>query len=469
MFSLDRKGLRMSYLNIGCPMNYLPKKAKNSRGQTLLSLLLALAVFAILAHAIFTLTTASFSLVGFSKARITARHLAQEKIELIRNMTYDDVGTLGGIPAGSLVRTENVVRNGLNLAVRIGIIYVDDVFDGVSPDDTLPTDYKRVRVEVSWEGLAKSGKNPVILVTDISPQGVETTAGGGTLSILVFDANAIPIPQASVHVLASSLNPVVDLTLETNDNGRIVLPGTPTCITCYQITASKEGFSSERTYSTAEVTNPNKPHVSIIESESTEVSFAIDILSNIDIASVNDRENNFVALGNISFNLRGQKTIGTDVNDLPVYKYEEQLETDDTGILELNDLEWDNYEVTLSVTSSYDIAGINPLIPLSVLPNSNYDLSFALAAHTDHSLLLTITNLEEIPIASASAILSDGVDFEEQKLTGRKDNPDFGQVFYSALSELTYDLVATASGYFDFTGNVIVSRYTQDLINLNPE
>lgn len=112
---------------------------------------------------------------------------------------------------------------------------------------------------------------------------------------------------------------------------------------------------------------------------------------------------------------------------------------------------------------------IFPLIPLSVLPNSNYDLSFALAAHTDHSLLLTITNLEEIPIASASAILSDGVDFEEQKLTGRKDNPDFGQVFYSALSELTYDLVATASGYFDFTGNVIVSRYTQDLINLNPE
>lgn len=449
-------------------MNYLPKKAKNSRGQTLLSLLLALAVFAILAHAIFTLTTASFSLVGFSKARITARHLAQEKIELIRNMTYDDVGTLGGTPTGPLTQTENVARNGLNLVVKTSIIYIDDVFDGESPDDLLPTDYKRVRVEVSWEGLAKSGNNPVILVTDISPQGVETTAGGGTLSILVFDANAIPIPQASVHVLASSLDPIVDLTLETNDNGRIVLPGTPICIACYQVSASKEGFSTERTYSTIEVANPNKPHVSIIEGESTEVSFSIDVLSNIDFISVTDQESNFSPLGNISFNLRGQKTIGTDVNDLPVYKFDEQLVTSDEGRLEVENLEWDNYELSLPTPSSYDIAGTNPLIPLSVLPNTSYDLSFALATHTDHSLLLTVTDPSDTPIASSSATLSDGIGFEEQKFTGQENDPDFGQAFYSALSELTYDLVATASGFIDFTDNVIVSGYTKDQIILNP-
>lgn len=139
-------------------MQQLPKKKKLRSGQTLIGILISVAIFAILSHAIFTLISFSYSLVNFTRARITARHLAQEKIELIRNLAYDDVGTDGGIPPGPLQQVEFVDRNGLNYQVSTSVVYIDDAFDNLAPTDLLPTDYKRARVDVSWEGIAASNK-----------------------------------------------------------------------------------------------------------------------------------------------------------------------------------------------------------------------------------------------------------------------------------------------------------------------
>src|SRR3972149_3728932 len=101
--------------------NSAPKRT--GFGQSLVGILIALAVFSILGHAIFTLTSSSFTLVALSRARTTARHLAQEKIEFIRNLPYDNVGTAGGIPSGPLPQTENLTRNGLNFLVTTSVIY----------------------------------------------------------------------------------------------------------------------------------------------------------------------------------------------------------------------------------------------------------------------------------------------------------------------------------------------------------
>ena len=84
---------------------------ESEKGQTLIGLIVAIALFAILAQALFTLVTSSYRLISFSSARITARHLAQEKIELIRNLPYEDVGTTGGIPDGPILQEENIFRN----------------------------------------------------------------------------------------------------------------------------------------------------------------------------------------------------------------------------------------------------------------------------------------------------------------------------------------------------------------------
>ncbi len=443
------------------------------RGQSLIGILVALAVFSILAQAIFTVVGASFNFVSFNRARITAKHLAQEKLELLRNLPFDNVGTLGGVPWGPILREETITRNKLNYTVKTEIIYIDDPFDGTEggiPDDTLATDYKRVRVEVSWEGVATSRKNPVVLLSDIAPKGVETTAGGGTLSILVFNSNGDPIPQATVTIIANSLAPPINITTSTSDNGRVIRPGMPICNSCYEITVTKPGYSVERTYSTSEVANPNKPHQTILDGALTEISFAIDQISTLVISTVDSRENSFASLGNVNFQLRGQKTIGVDTSGQSVYKYDEALSTDSSGTLNLTDFEWDNYVVILEPSSPYDISGANPYLPIAVLPNTNPSLVVSLSPHTTNSLLTTFVDTSNTPVASVSAILSDaGSGYSETKYSGGSSDPDFGQTFFPGLQAQSYLMSATASGFLDFSNNIDVLNQTQEQIILTPQ
>ncbi len=449
-------------------MQQLPKNKPRS-GQTLVGLLVAIALFAILSHALFTLVSSSYFLVSFNRARIAAKHLAQDKTELIRNLAYADVGTVGGIPAGPLEQVENISMNGLNYIIKTSIVYIDDPFDDIAPDDLLPTDYKRAKIEVSWEGIAASSKNPVTILTDIAPHGIETTEGGGTLSILIFDANAQAVAQADVSIIATETTPQVDLDLQTGDNGRIILPGSPTCTACYQIIATKDGYSTSRTYSTVEIANPDKPHPTVLEGYLTEVSFAIDKVGNLKVNTYASKENNFEPLGNITFNLKGDKTIGTDSSDELVYKFENEYETDADGEIEMENLEWDNYQITVSADDGWDISGFNPLLPLTILPDTNIESTFSLNTHSTHNLLTSFTNVSSAPVASVSARLYDSFGFEATISSGLAENPDFGQSFFSNLSSQIYHLQATVSGYLNFNGNVSVGGSTGETIILTAE
>jgi hypothetical protein len=444
----------------------MERTALRHSGQTLLSTIIGIAIFLILANALFTLIRGTFQVTSFNRARITARHLAQEKIEFIRNLTYDDVGTVGGIPAGPLLQEETISRNGLSYTVKTDIIYVDDTFDQTVPSDLLPTDYKRVRVEVSWDGLAASRKNPVVFVTDIAPRGVETTANGGTLSIFVIDANGQPVPQADVQITAST-TPQVNLSLQTGDNGRIILPGAPTCTACYQLTATKSGYSSERTYGTNEIANPAKPHLTILTNQLTEITFSIDQLSNLSILTTSNRATSFAPLGNVSFQMRGSKTLGTSTDGTPVYKYNQTLTTDSSGSLVLSNIEWDTYQLLMNTGSSLDFSGTNPKLPIILNPGSSSTISLATDTHTTNSLLVTFVNATQQQIASVSGTLTGAT--PETILSGESTNPDFGQVFFPNLSATSYQLTATASGYIDYSSSISVSGRTQETVVLTPQ
>ncbi len=116
---------------------------------------------------------------------------------------------------------------------------------------------------------------------------METNTGGGTLSILVFDANGLPVNGASVRIENSGLVPAVDFTDETSVSGRLNLPGAPESIEGYKITVAKTGYSSDYTTDrTVANPNPTKPHATVLEGQKTEVSFAIDLLSNLTIKAV---------------------------------------------------------------------------------------------------------------------------------------------------------------------------------------
>ncbi|MBU0570280.1 hypothetical protein KKB40_05930, partial [Patescibacteria group bacterium] len=108
-------------------------------------------------------------------------------------------------------------------------------------------------------------------------------------------------------------------------------------------------------------------------------------------------------------------------------------------------------------------------LPLIILPDTTYNFIFALSPHSNHSLFVGFTDTSQSPIASVSAILSDSPSYEETKFSGESGNPDYGQAFFSDLSENTYSLEATASGFMDFSDDVPVLGTTQEIFVLTSE
>lgn len=445
---------------------FLPTFSKRKRGFAYIDLIIAVGILTILTATLFTLVITTYQTINFTRTRTSAKHLAREKIELIRNLPFSDIGTVNGIPNGNLPQTETIVRNGQSYLVRTSVVYVDDPFDGSAPNDLLPTDYKRARVDVSWGDLSASRSNPVTIITDIVPKGVESLVGGGTLSILVFNANGLPVQQADVTIVSSSINPPVNLNLKTSTDGRLILPGTPSCITCYQITVTKTGYSTDRTYGSSDVANPNKPHATVLDGQLTEISFTIDQTSALTVSSVSNRILNFSSIPNITFAIRGEKTLGTDVNDEPVYKFSQNITTDGSGNFTLSNLEWDNYHINLPSGAVVDISGTNPLTPLTLLPSQSSQIKVSLTPHSNNSLLVAFTDSSKNPIASVSAKLSGGVN-DLILLSGKSQDPDFGQVFFSNLNSQMYHLLATQSAYLDFNEDLPISGQVQEKVTLS--
>ncbi len=441
----------------------LPKN--NQKGFAFLELVISVGILALLIHAIASLVIASYDILGYSRTRISARHLANEKIELIRNLPYSQVAVAGGIPPGDLPQIETLERNGLEYTVRLSVVYVDDAFDGLAPTDSLPTDYKRVRVDVSWDGTFASDST-ITMVTDIAPKGVETTIGGGTLSILIFDANAAPVEGATVRITNQTVNPAIDLTLESNSLGRVLLPGAPVCFECYAIEATKSGYSSDKTYTSLEVAHPDKPSVTIEEGDLTEISFNIDRLSSLTVRSTLGRSNNYATLANQFFQLTGTKIIGTDIESNSVYKYSKLLQTGDSGTVTINDLEWDTYAITVPA-ATWDLAGSNPLSPFILLPATNLSAVFASVAHQDYSLLLRTIDASGSGVPLVKVHLTEAGGGDTVMLTGEADQPDFGQAFFSPLIQTIYDVEATKSGYLTTSFQATVSGTMRETAVIN--
>ncbi|MBU0618837.1 type II secretion system GspH family protein [Patescibacteria group bacterium] len=443
------------------------KQYRRQAGQTLIEIIITIGLLAILFHAVFTLITASFRLLGDSRARLTARHIAQAKIEEIRNLPFDDVGTVGGIPPGIITQSETAMRNGLNYVSRTSVIYIDDEFDKLAPVDLLPIDYKRVRVEVSWSGLFAS-KRPVVALTDITPRGIESTTGGGTIRITVFNASVEMLPATEIHIVNPNVNPAIDLIIYTNENGQVLLPGAPVCANCYYISATKQGYTTDRTYSSEEVANPNKAYLTVSEGLVSDISFTIDWTSTLTIKTFADRDSGFPPLGQAEFHLRGTRRIGTDTEEMPVYLVDADYTTAETGELVLEDMVWDSYQFTLG-NPALDLAGSNPFVPLGLLPNQELNLLVATKAHQDHTLLLSVIDASGSAIASAGAHLTRDGGLDEFLFTGSAENPDFGQGFFSALDIGEYDYEVTASAYQTSSGTIEVDGQSSEIIILQAE
>lgn len=256
---------------------------KALRGMSLIDVIVGVALILIVFLALLGLLRASLLISSSSKAKAGATAIATTQMEYIRSLSYDSVGTVGGIPAGPVEQYATTTMNGIPYAVRTLVQYVDDAKDGSGAADTngITTDYKRVRIATTY--LFRGEERRVVLVSNVVPPSIETTAGGGTLRINVVDAVGAPVAGASVHIENPSLIPEVDVTTFSDIAGSVILPGAPTS-TDYRISVSKDGYSSAQTYARdATNQNPTPGYLTVVQNQTTTGTFAIDLLSSFTI------------------------------------------------------------------------------------------------------------------------------------------------------------------------------------------
>lgn len=257
------------------------------RGMSLVEVMVGIAIITLGLTVVIVAALGALQLSSVSKERSAAFTLASKQIEYIRSLSYDNVGTVGGIPPGVIPQTEVSVVNGITYTARTFISYVDNPADGLgaSDENAVTTDLKEAKVEVSWvsRGTARS----VAHVATFAPNGIETTVGGGTIRILVINAAGAPISGAQVAITNPDTIPAVSLTAFTNSDGAVLLGGAPVS-SSYSVVVSKSGYSTAQTYSeTAQNVQPDPRHLTVVEGQTTQSTFAIDYLSTLTLATQN--------------------------------------------------------------------------------------------------------------------------------------------------------------------------------------
>ncbi|MFA5926288.1 MAG: prepilin-type N-terminal cleavage/methylation domain-containing protein [Parcubacteria group bacterium] len=452
----------------------IKRKIENKeKGFSILEVVAAIFIFSIVTITIYGSFSAGLNSVAQSKHRVSATELANEKMEIIRNMSYADIGTEGGVPGGILPQEETVWKSNQKFSVRTAVIYVDDALDGVAggdPNDEITKDYKEARVEVIWAGISW-GKG-VTLVSRFVPNGVESESGGGTFVLNVIDSTGQGISGVEAHIVNNEANPQVNITTQTDSSGSILMAGMPAGDRNYEIGISKDAYESVSTLPPYPDTayDPTDTHGSVEEGGLSSKTIISDQTGTITITS-EDLNSNLIP--NMDFHLAGGRIIGT-TRETPVqsvFSYNQDTATDGNGTLTLDDMSPGNYTVNFT-EAGYTLIGTEaPLLHFSLAPGQILSVTLLVVNNGINSLITSVTNpITKEPVSGASVRVFDGAGFDQTLITG-----DSGRVYFPPNLDLPvtmnsgpYSIEVTAGGYTSYSGSIEVSQLTQTAIELNP-
>lgn len=222
---------------------FTPLQTRFVTGFTLIEILVTIGLMSLVFFALMSVFRNSLVLISESKAKVTANAIALEQLERIKSLDYQSVGTyvistncqtydennnscVVGAPPGPIPQQKTERLNSIDYTISNRILYQDDSTDGLGQADEngVITDYKIVETIVSWPN--RSGSNSdVRLSTIIAPPGIETSAGGGTARVEVYDAAANPMPGLNILITNDSITPAVYQSSITNATGAALFSG----------------------------------------------------------------------------------------------------------------------------------------------------------------------------------------------------------------------------------------------------
>lgn len=354
-------------------------------GFTLVEVVIGIGVFVILLTGLMSSFSILSKSVKTARERTVLASLAASQLENVRNMPYNTIGTVNGNPSGTLADESNpfvTTVETMSYNVFYEVTYIDDGADGtiLAGTDNAPNDYKQIKLSVR----NNTSLVTTDFVTNVSPQGLEGLNNAGALLIEVFDADGQAVPSANVNITNTDLNPDIILDRTTDASGNLVEVGLPASVNGYTITVTKDGYSSDAT-APISVGNPNptKPHATVVIGQVTQVSFAIDLLADLEIRTVNTV---CQGINGVDVNVRGSKLIGTNPD---VLKFDQDY-TSSGGRVNMTDIEWDTYVPTLLSGQPYTLYGTSPVQQITVLPGSNQTFAFVLGPQSDRSLRVLV-------------------------------------------------------------------------------
>ncbi len=253
--------------------------SSQSRGFSLVEVLIVTAISLLIFGGLFASFQYSLRLIGETRAKMTALALITDRLEYVRSLPYDDVGTVLGIPSGAIPQYRVINLNGLDLYERVLIEYVDDPADGegVLDSNGVLSDYKRIKIEYEWNTSGASSSFSI--ASSIVPRSIETNSGGGTIRVNVFDAEVQPLQGMSVRLFNASTTSPVDVTRSTDATGAALFTGAPAG-SGYELFVTSPGYSSDQTYqATTSLPFPTTLPVAVLEGDVSTMNFQIDRLS----------------------------------------------------------------------------------------------------------------------------------------------------------------------------------------------
>ena len=430
------------------------------KGTTLIDLVMSMAIIVMLFGGVYLVFFSIETAVANISVRAAATAAIQNEIEVVRNLPYASVGTVGGIPAGVIPQSQSVIEGHYGFIVQTTVLNIDDPYD-TSPSSSPVADYKLVDITASCPLCVKFV--PVEITTTVAPSLLAQGTVYGSIFVYAIDANGLALPNANIRVVNASVTPSIDLTDTTNASGVLKLIGVPTSSQGYQIFASKSGYSNAQTYPVAGSGNPNpiQPNITVASQTVSNATFAIDRLSSLTITTTDNRCN---AVGSEPFSMQGSKLIGTSPN---VLKFSTSSATNASGTITLSNMEWDTYTLALT-DASKNVAGTIPFSPITINPSSTQSFQFVVQTSTNPSLLVSVSDSATkaavpnatITIAKAGTTLSlvtDHATFSQANWTGNQFGSQDGGIDASHAGVITL-LANASSSYATSTSDWLISK-----------
>ncbi|MFZ2835217.1 MAG: carboxypeptidase-like regulatory domain-containing protein [Candidatus Moraniibacteriota bacterium] len=449
----------------------------DKKGFLLIEALTVLFIFSLITVTFYSVLSVGIRYIQDSKNRLGALAIANEKIEIIRNLKYDDIGTSGGAIEGNIPQDENVSENASHYNVHIDVVYVDDPFDGIAFADTVWfEDYKKVTVTVSWGSGENSSK--VELVSRFVPPGKEVPhIGDGILSVNIFSnqPGGAGISDAKVQIY----NPDTGINTYgmTDASGNVTFMGSNVTdsIQKYQLAITKSGYETVMTMPPypENLYTPVDIHASVVTGSMNVKDIVQNKLANIEISSVNYLNE---AISNANFHLTGGRKLGNMAIDpfTPVYSFDDDITTDSSGKEVLSSVSPGEYNLSLigSTADDYEIINTAETTPFLLLSSDGtLSVEVKLASKTVTALLATIiSDTDDSTISGANVKLTNvTLGYEKDLITdsdGKVFFPDSADPF---LPE-TYHIKVTADGFLDKEVDVAieVDSLKLEVVRLQP-